>query len=220
MKIDISTTSLAYNTPSCSAFIVFTSKPENGTLTARTARTCREEVAGYQSYGMEWLGYAARGPYINGNYKNLDFTRATSFWREIEKRVGLPPCEFIQAENFPTAALLKVDPFWKQNTTRFAFLTLFLRAACVYTGYSNAEEDIFTVMGRYDLAALIMPAVKLFLDGKTTPTYDTLYGRGIVDTFRGKNENDLSTMLVEFIRVPPKEKKPEPAQVEKASAEG
>lgn len=131
----------------------------------------------------------------------MDIKLATAFWREIEKKLGLKE-SVIHECNKPNTLIIEVDPWWSINSTRRSFFTLFLRCACVHY-----KGDFDAAFKAYSLAAPIIPAITHFLNGNTTPTYDTYElgdrngYKGVYAKFIGKSQEDINKLLVKAIFV-------------------
>lgn len=67
------------------------------------------------------------------------------------------------------AIIVEPSPFWLVNDTRRSLFTLLLRNAVSF--YDADMDKAFT---SYELAKRMLPAIKWFLAGNTTPTYDKL----------------------------------------------
>lgn len=156
---------------------------------------CRESFATFFSNETKIVGYQCG----TSHNPNLDSFR--KFWAMIDEAVGISQ-EKIEETNHKNVIVIHVDPFWTINNVRRAFFTLLLRMGVEHFGPGKSEtiDGCFTT---YSLAASARNAVKHFLNGHTTPTFDTskVSGAGIINHFAffDNQPDELQKMLVRLV---------------------
>lgn len=160
-----------------------------------SAHSCRE------IFGWNWTDKKSLvGFYGNTvNIKTLD-----RFFDYFESKINLKertifyPCVINKnwtKQYNKNVVVMKLSPFWLENSTNKSMFTLLLRCGGVY--YQN---DINKALNKYGLSRVIASVIKWFFKGNTKPTYIRLNHWGIVDKFTSNTDiiekEKYKTMLV------------------------
>lgn len=152
--------------------------------------SCRESLAYYVNvykHPLKYLGFKC-----DIKPKNL-LKRINSFFNKYEKLLKIKERTIFypQPKGKENFLIMKVSPWWSENTTRASLFSLFLRLAAVYYLENNLDKAI----EKYDLANRTKLAIKYFLAGNTVPTYKNI-GKGWYEKFAFKNIFNIKEMLV------------------------
>lgn len=172
--------------------LFFLYNQDTGMSPSNNYHSCRETFRNELNQNNNFETYDKIGFVTN---PAIDIKSLNKFWAEIEKLLKIKDKTIFYATNFPKVIIVKPSKFWWKTDTYRSFFSLFLRAFGTYT--QPGDNDIYTVLNRYDLAVRIMPAIRWFLAGNIVPIYQDL-GRGVVDKFTNiTDEVRLRELLIE-----------------------
>ncbi len=107
------------------------------------------------------------------NKSNINIKKINIFFEQIEDKLQLKEKTKFCSSNFKNAIVIKLSPFWKENSLRRGIFTLFLRcAACHYNG-----KDVYQSLLNYGLTKKIIGPIEWFIKGNTKPAIKVSGGR-------------------------------------------
>ena len=159
------------------------------TNTIEHIRTCREEFSYYFTNKRNWIGFIC--------YK-LNINRLNEFFEIIENKLNLDVKTIFYPTDEKAVVIIKLSPFWLQDTCRRGFLTLFLRCGSAF--YRNSFNY---AIKSYNLTNDINPVIQWFLSGNTKfisklKDYNG-YSCGVVEYF-GDNYNNKYNFKKELVK--------------------
>jgi hypothetical protein len=146
---------------------------------------CREVFSSIFTKQSAYIGFAGA---------ELNVQKLNAFFQIVEDRLNLPNNKrtkfFICDKSF--IVICKVSTFWRKNSLRKQFFTMFLRCGAIYF-----KRDFDVALERYTLTRATKNAILFFLEGNTFPKDNTIYGgyKGIVHYLGNKSNYEIHKKL-------------------------
>jgi hypothetical protein len=138
--------------------------------------------------------FTKRTAYIGFAGAQLNVQKLNAFFQIIEDRLNLPDNKrtkfFVCNKSF--IVICKVSTFWRENSLRRQFFTMFLRCGAIYF-----KRDFDVALEKYTLTKATKNAILFFLEGNTFPKDNTEYVgyRGIIYYLGNKSDNVIHKKL-------------------------
>lgn len=184
--------------------LFFTLDPDTGNVLA--AKTCRDEIRWHWECVNPALAYYNRSDYLSVISPYIGITTGqpwdvVSFaarWEEIETTLGLTEKSVVYPTTVVGAIVLKLNPWWLKYDLRRSLVTLFMRAFVF-----SPTKPLDAAVDAYGLAKTIKSAIKMFMSGRTKPTFERFtrlpVGQswvGIVNEVVGLSDDEVAAKIV------------------------
>jgi hypothetical protein len=159
------------------------SKPtKKGFTHSRELNICRETFSRH---------FKENTDYIVFSQSNIDINIINDFFGKIESKLDIKNKTIFSNSNKKNFIIIRLSPFWKENSLRRGIFTLFLRcAACHYDG-----NDVYKALLKYSLTKKIIGVLEWFMKGNTR-TQKKIYDSNVVSELSTYSRPDWESILV------------------------
>ena len=136
--------------------------------------------------------FQTRTAYIGFAGGKINLENLNNFFNIIETRLGLQKRTVFYKTNHKFIIVCEIPTFWRENTLRRQFFTMFLRFGALFFK-GNFDADI----EKYPLTKATKNAIIYFLNGHVNPKDKTIYSgyNGIVHLLGNQSDEEIKKKL-------------------------